>query len=401
MAAPNARHALVLGASGISGWSLINQLLQSYPRAGTWSRITGVTRKPMNSEEVSSWPQSREDQAFRLVSGFDIHNDPKQTLMAKFQEEVPDIHTVTHLYYLIQDPPSNYNDDEPFVPSLKSLQKTVTVIESLASNLEFIHLQYGTFIYGVCFTEEFYHTAPLSESLPPLRKSLLDRLHYPVWTKWMHEYSIDKPWKWCETRPDEVIGFVPRMNSYNAVYPIAMFLSLYRFINGKGAACPFPGSLGTWKALASDAGADMIAKASIHLSLHPSPWIKGEGFNVASSETPWRWEMKWPPLCEWFGLIGEPPVDNEKSKTSSPGPDKYIQSHEAEYKSMIQEYGLKAWDVASPSMDGSENWGLTKLNFDRYLDLQKLRSTGFMEDESPRDTWINVLELMRAARIIP
>lgn len=100
MAAPNARHALVLGASGISGWSLINQLLQSYPRAGTWSRITGVTRKPMSSEEVSSWPQSREDQAFRLVSGFDIHNDPKQTLMAKFQEEVPDIHTVTHLYYL-------------------------------------------------------------------------------------------------------------------------------------------------------------------------------------------------------------------------------------------------------------------------------------------------------------
>lgn len=191
------------------------------------------------------------------------------------------------------------------------------------------------------------------------------------------------------------------MNSYNAVYPIAMFLSLYRFINGKSAPCPFPGSLGAWKALSSDAGADMIAKASIHLSLHPDPRIKGEGFNVASSGTPWSWELKWPPLCEWFGLIAEPPVDKKKSKTSSQGPDRYIQSHEVEYKSMIQAYGLKTWNVASPSMDGSENWGLTKLNFDRHLDLQKLRSTGFMEEESPRDTWINVLELMREARIIP
>lgn len=241
MAASNARHALVLGASGISGWSFINQLLQGYPRAGTWSRITGVTRKPMSREEVSFWPQSHEDPAFRLVSGFDIHNDQEQTLMAKFQKEVTDIHTVTHLYYLdawcfiasltgstlagipnvltsfvdlpVQDPPSNYDDDEPFAASLKSLQKTVTVIESLAPNLEFIHLQYGTFIYGVCFTEEFYHTAPLSESLPPLRKPLLDRLHYPVWTKWMHEYSRDKPWKWCETRPDEVIGMLTTLAS--------------------------------------------------------------------------------------------------------------------------------------------------------------------------------------------
>lgn len=111
----------------------------------------------------------------------------------------------------VQDPPSQDGDNEPFAASLKSLQKTVMVIESLAPKLEFIHLQYGTFIYGVCFTDEFYHTAPLSETLPPLRKSLLDKLHYPVWTKWMHEYSVDKSWKWCETRPDEVIGMTAHL----------------------------------------------------------------------------------------------------------------------------------------------------------------------------------------------
>lgn len=54
----------------------------------------------MSREEASYWPKSGEDLAFRLVSGFDIHNDQEQTLMAKFQKEVPDTHTVTHLYYL-------------------------------------------------------------------------------------------------------------------------------------------------------------------------------------------------------------------------------------------------------------------------------------------------------------
>lgn len=130
----------------------------------------------------------------------------------------------------MQDPPSKDNDTEPFATCLNSLRKTVTVIESLASNLEFIHLQYGTYIYGVCFTEEFYHTVPLSESLPPLRKPLVDRLHYPVWTKWMNEYSADKSWKWCETRPDEIIGMKKSLFDLSFRKPLFSHTEHQRFI---------------------------------------------------------------------------------------------------------------------------------------------------------------------------
>jgi hypothetical protein len=91
------RHALVLGASGISGWAFTNQLLHDYPRPGIWERITGLSRRPINEEEASYWPR---DDRLRLVSGFDIHNGPEETLMQKFKEKIPDVHTVTQVYYL-------------------------------------------------------------------------------------------------------------------------------------------------------------------------------------------------------------------------------------------------------------------------------------------------------------
>ncbi|PGH32521.1 hypothetical protein GX50_04695 [[Emmonsia] crescens] len=388
-ASNNHRHALVLGASGISGWAFINQLLHDYPRSGIWGRVTGITMRPMNEEEVSYWPK---DERLQLVSGVDFVGDSEEALKGKFSSGIVDVESVTQVYYLVSLPDSK---------ALDSLRKAVTLIDNLAPNLEFIQLQYGTFIYGTCFTDDFYMPVPLSETLPPLRRPWADRLPYFNLSRWMEEFSDGKSWKWCETRPDDIIGFLPRPNGYNVAYPIAMFLSLYVYIHGKGAQCPFPGSFGGWKALSNDAGADMIAKSAIHLSLSSSTSINGQGFNVASSSVPWNWERKWPVICSWFGLDGTPPVDCERSETKTPGPDEYIRNHEEEYKKMAMEYGLKGWKVASPSMDGSENWGLTKLNFDRQVDLQKIKATGYMDEESKAETWIRTLEQMRAAKVIP
>ncbi|EEP77034.1 predicted protein [Uncinocarpus reesii 1704] len=391
-------HAIVLGASGISGWAFTNQLLQDYPRPGIWDRITGLTRKPMSEEELSYWPR---DERFTLASGFDLHNDEEDVLRQKLEDRVKDVESLTHVYYLIQDPPVDFNCSDPFAVSINALRRTLSAIESLAPNLRFVHLQYGTFIYGVCFTNDFYHPVPLVEDLPPLKKPLCDMLHYQTCTNFMGEFSKGKSWRWCETRPDEIIGFVPRMNAYNAAYPIAMYLSLFAHINGQGAECPFPGSFGAWKALSNIAGADIIAKAAIHLSLLDEPSLNGEGYNVASSASPANWEMTWPAICSWFGLVGKPPIDNETDKTGSPGPDEYISMHDTEYKEMVDVFRLKGWPVSSPSMDGSPNWELTKLNFDRHLSLQKLKSTGFKDDEEPAESWIRTFERMRKAKVIP
>ncbi|KAK2807560.1 hypothetical protein FQN50_005428 [Emmonsiellopsis sp. PD_5] len=346
-------HALVLGASGISGWAFVNQLLHDYPRSGTWAKVTGVTKRPMNAEEISYWPRDDDDQGRRLqlLSGVDFADDTEEEVRGKFVAGDADVEMVTHVYYLVSPPDAK---------ALEALRKAVVVIDSLAPNLKFIHLQYGTFIYGTCFVDDFYMPVPLGVFAAPPQ-------------------AMDRPATvFGSLRVDgEVLGFLPRPNSYNLAYPIAMFLSLYLYINGKGPGCPFPGSF------------------------VPEKSINGQGFNVASSSTPWNWERKWPAICSWFGLTGMPPVDCEKSKTATPSPDEYIRSHKEQFEKMVGEYGLKGWKVESPSMDGSENWGLTKLNFDRQVDLKKIKASGYTEEEDNLKTWTLALERMKAAKVIP
>ncbi|PGH18951.1 hypothetical protein AJ80_04278 [Polytolypa hystricis UAMH7299] len=352
----------------------------------------------MNEEEVSYWPQ---DDRFHLLSGIDLLHDTEEGIREKFMKGIRDAVSITHVFYLVANPGRQVGVAEPYGHNITMLRNAVAAIESIASNLEFIHLQYGTFIYGVCFTDDFYMPVPLSESLPPLRPPFRDLIAYPLLSEWMENLSKGKTWKWCETRPDDIIGFVPRPNEYNLAYPTAMFLSLYAYVEGKGVECPFPGSFGAWKALCNHAGADMIAKSAIHLSLASDFAVSGEGFNIASSQEPWSWEMQWPALCSWFGLKGTPPVDHERSTTVTPSPDAYIASHVEDFKRMIQKHGLKDWYVVSPTMDGTDNWGLTKLNFDRHLSLEKIRATGYLEEESPIDSWTQVLQRMRDAKLIP
>ncbi|KAK2751620.1 hypothetical protein FQN55_000341 [Onygenales sp. PD_40] len=189
-------HALVLGASGISGWAFVNQLLHDYPRSGTWAKVTGVTKRPMNAEEISYWPRDDEGR-LQLLSGVDFADDTEEEVRGKFVAGVVDVEMVTPVYYLVSPPDAK---------ALDTLRKAVVVIDSLAPNLKFIHLQYGTFIYGTCFADGFYMPVPLSESLPPLRKPWIDQLPYSVLSGWMEKFSVGKSWSWCETRPDEIIG---------------------------------------------------------------------------------------------------------------------------------------------------------------------------------------------------
>jgi hypothetical protein len=39
---------------------------------------------------------------------------------------------------------------------------------------------------------------------------------------------VNKTWKWCETRPDIIVGFVPNQNFYSLGTVLGVYLSLYR-----------------------------------------------------------------------------------------------------------------------------------------------------------------------------
>lgn len=86
-------HALVFGASGISGWNTIVQAL-SYPTPTTFTSITGVTNRPLSKAEALL----PEDERVILVSGIDLSLTP-ETAIEALKAKVPTIADITHVFF--------------------------------------------------------------------------------------------------------------------------------------------------------------------------------------------------------------------------------------------------------------------------------------------------------------
>lgn len=86
-------HALILGASGISGWSILNQA-RRYPTPTTFSRITGTTNRPLSLERA----QIPLDDRIQLVSGVDFTKAVDE-VVTSLKEKIADVHTVTHVFF--------------------------------------------------------------------------------------------------------------------------------------------------------------------------------------------------------------------------------------------------------------------------------------------------------------
>jgi hypothetical protein len=86
-------HALILGASGISGWAVMNQA-RDYPSPSTFARITGTTNRPLTLEKA----QIPDDNRIRLVSGVDFTKSVNE-VVAQLQAKIPDVDTVTHVFF--------------------------------------------------------------------------------------------------------------------------------------------------------------------------------------------------------------------------------------------------------------------------------------------------------------
>jgi hypothetical protein len=90
-----AKSALVFGASGVSGWAFVNELLHDYPRPETFQKIHAFSNRPL-SHATSQWPCSP---LLYLVSGIDVLNGIQEDLETAFQR-IEGIEDVTHVYYL-------------------------------------------------------------------------------------------------------------------------------------------------------------------------------------------------------------------------------------------------------------------------------------------------------------
>lgn len=278
-------------------------------------------------------------------------------------------------------------------------RRSTTAIDHLSSKLEFVVLQTGAKMYGCHLLHDRpsdIMTVPLKESLPRFQTPSGRPTFYHPQIDWIREYSEDKKWSWCDTRPDFIIGFVPNQNSYSLATSIGVFLALYAAIEGQGSVCPYPGSKHAWLAKSIESSSVMIARQTIHLSLIPAT-ERGGGYNVADAKYPSSWSAKWPILCEYFGLKSAPPPDDREPTEVRT----YIKEHLDDWEKLEKKHGLKPGIADSPlTFRGFEFFLLSMFDFDRQFDMTKLYATGFTEEVTTKESWWRVFDRMRTARII-
>ncbi|OCL09603.1 hypothetical protein AOQ84DRAFT_388059 [Glonium stellatum] len=387
------KSALVFGASGVTGWAFVNEILNDYPTKGVWMKVHALTNRPISLHD-SMWSN---DPRLNIVSGVDLLKGNQEELEQVMKEKIKGVEEVTHVYYLAYK--ANKDLKKELDDAVTMFQRSTTAMDHLSPKLEFVVLQTGAKMYGCHLLENHpadYMPVPLAESLPRLKQPYQDLLFYHPQLDWITAYAEDKTWNWCDTRPDIIIGFVPNQNFYSLGTVLGIYLSLFKEVEGEGEDCPFPGTLKSWDAKSIDGSSDMIARQTIYLSLTLPKESKGEGFNVADVKAPETWSSKWPQLCAYFGLKGTRPTFNP------PEVRRYVKDHFSTWEQMEKRYGLQSGHADSPLIfQGFEYFLLTQFDFDRQYDMTKMYGTGFNEERTVMQAWGGVFDRMRRAKIIP
>jgi hypothetical protein len=253
--------------------------------------------------------------------------------------------------------------------------------------------------YGVHLIENFPFHPPLAESLPRIPEPYASEMFYYNQVDLLRSLSKGKSWSWCEIRPDVIVGFVPNNNVYCLAQALATYLSLYAALEGKGAKVAFPGTEKSWKIKSNDSSQDIIARFSIYASLNPE-LCGDQAFNVADHSKASSWEVKWPLICEFFGLVGTPPPVGG----SGPQPGQYLEDHRTEWMKLEKKHGLQTGRVGNDlSYGGFPYFIMTMFNFDRELDMTKMHKAWGkdVEETDAKGAWWTAFERFRKAKIIP
>jgi len=387
------RRALVFGASGITGWAVLQEALQ-YPEPNTFESIIGLTNRPLSKSEAFL----PDDRRLALYAGIDLSVGVKAVV--ERLEQVEGIEEVTHVFFLAYVQPEGASDTGGFAilkkANMEILENAVKACEVVCPQLKFWTLQTGGKAYGFAHALQIgLPKVPCKESDPRVAEPYADEIFYYSQHDLLKNISEGKRWTFAEVRPDAVVGFVPNNNAMNLAQAIGLFLAFYASKNGLGATVPFPGSESSYNALQTDVTQTTLARMHIYVSLYPEITSK-QIFNIGDNPGSISWAIKWPVLCEYFGLKGTAP-DSAFGKLSG---TKYMRQHRDEWSAWEKQNGLKEKVLEAASWDFLEIM-LERVVFNRQYDLCRLGEIGFEEQRDVLEGYKMVFERMKAAKMMP
>lgn len=90
-----------MGATGLLGWGIVNELLSADSIASapySFGRVTALVNRPVQKRKML-WPECHDKQPELLVvDGVDL-TQGKEKVAELLRERVPDVETITHAFY--------------------------------------------------------------------------------------------------------------------------------------------------------------------------------------------------------------------------------------------------------------------------------------------------------------
>lgn len=188
-------------------------------------------------------------------------------------------------------------------------------------------------------------------------------------------------------RPHTVVGYAIG-NLMNIASTLAVYASICK---ETGRKFIWPGSFEQWSGISDVTDARILAKQLVWASTTES--AKNTAFNIANGDV-FRWKWLWQRLADWFGIEAVGFEDQIRSL------EKEMENDQEIWKNIAQKYQLKEENLNRLS----SAWH-TDLDLGRPLevmcDMTNSRNLGFSEYQNTERSFLDVFEKLKAERIIP
>ena len=351
--APLKKTALVAGATGVVGRSLLRQLVCD----PEWDVIAVSRRTPDVEGEYHHI-------AANLLDPGDV------------EARLGGLNKVTHIFF------SAYIEKltwaEMVAPNLALLINLIDVVEPAAKGLQHVNLMHGTKWYG-------NHLGPFKT---PAKET--DPRHMPPNFYYdQHAFIVDrqkgKAWTWSSARPHAVCG-VAIGNPMNLIMVLAVYATISKAL---GLPLRHPGSETNARALYNVTDSELLARACVWMATDPA--AANEPFNITNGDI-FRWRDMWPAIADYFGM-----------KTAQP--QKINLAHMMADKGRLWERLVKEYNLQPIPYEQLVHWEYGDFVFTPEFDIisstTKAKQYGFVEVQDSQEMLLRHFDELRAKRIIP
>jgi nucleoside-diphosphate-sugar epimerase len=356
----NMNHAMIIGATGITGGYLLRELASR----SDWT-VTGLCRNP----------PAETSKNVRWV-GVDLLDT------ADAQTKLGGLGDTTHIFYCGFLPlapnelhlPANAN----VAANLALLTNAVAPVMAAAKGLRHIQVMQGTKYYG---SHIGAFKTPAKEDDP---RHMAPNFYFDQ-QDYVAALQVGKSWTWSCLRPHAVSGFTVG-NPMNLLAGLAAYAAISKEL---GLPLKFPGHEGHYRAVYQVTDAGLLARAAAWAATTPA--CANQAFNITNGDY-FRWESLWPRIAELFDM--------------RPGPVQTIDlvSFMAD-KAPLWDRMIARHDLMRVPFAKAVNWGFLnyvfKATWDQMSDTTRARKLGFTDCYDSEERILEQLAELKRIRFVP